>query len=242
MAKVRMTREQLAKRRKRIRRKTIGLFFLVFAIIGVGFLINLVIKSINVALDDTEEKKGYELLFSSFVALDPADFSSIEKADPEKLKEAAILTTLDMENISKYESNEWGYTYLPTTDIDRYSTKLFGPNIQLENATFGQQGLFLPGGDGVDYTGYIYIPEREAYLVPPTSRAGGYFPRVESITRRGNTKILLVAYMQQPETLNPASSQANAVEPVVIKYREFVLLKEGNEYYLYSIRAPQSEE
>ena len=239
MAKTLVTREQRAKKRKRIRRKTIGLVFLLFALIGVGFIISVIIGSVNVALDDSDEKLEYEKLYSVFVSMDPADFSSIQNADPKKLKEAAILTTMEMENVYKYESDEFGYTYIPTTDIDRYTIKLFGPGIQLENATFGQQGLIAPGGDGKDYTGFIYIPEREAYLVPPTSRAGGYYPKVESITRRGNTKTLLIAYMQNPET---PSSMNNSAEPIVVKYREYVLLKDGSEFYLYSIKIPESQD
>jgi len=217
-------------------------FFLLFALVGFGFIVSLIIGRVNIALDDTAEKRDYEILFSTLVSMDPADFTSILSADPKKLKEAAILTTMEMENLFKYESDEFGYTYIPTTDIDRYTIKLFGPNLQLENATFGQQGLVAPGGDGIDYTGYVYHPEREAYLVPPTSRAGGYFPRVESITRRGNTKVLSVAYLQMPESQSMTSSMLGTVEPIVVKYREYVLLKDGNEFYLYSIRIPESQQ
>ncbi|MCL1829817.1 MAG: hypothetical protein FWG21_00125 [Oscillospiraceae bacterium] len=242
MARALATREQRIKRRKRLRRKTIGVVFLLFAVIGAGFIISLIIGRVNVALDDTDEKRDYEILFSALVSMDPADFSSILNADPKKLKEAAILTTIEMENLFKYESDEFGYTYIPTTDIDRYTIKLFGPNIQLENATFGQQGLIAPGGDGIDYTGYLYIPEREAYLVPPTSSAGGYFPRVDAITRRGNTKILTIAYMQLPDSQTQTSSIMGTVEPVIVKYREYVLLKDGKDFYLYSIRIPESQQ
>lgn len=241
MAKARLTKEQRIRRRKRFRRKTIGLFILMLALTGVISIVVLVINRVNIALDDSGERREYERLFSALVSLDPADFSSIEKADPRKLKEAAILTALEMENLSKYEQNEWGYTYLPTTDIDRYAARLFGSRVFLENATFGQQGLIGPGGDGLDHTGYIYIPEKEAYLVPPSSRAGSYFPRVESITRRGNTKILLIAYMQTDSSMavfiDPDLPNAN-----LIKYREFVLIKDGSDFYLYSIRVPLETE
>lgn len=242
MAKVLATREQRIKKRKRLRRKTIGVVFILFALVGAGYIISLIIGSVNIALDDTDEKRDYEILFSALVSMDPTDFSSILNADPKKLKEAAILTTMEMENLYKYESDEYGYTYIPTTDIDRYTIKLFGPNVQLENATFGQQGIFAPGGDGIDYTGYVYIPEKEAYLVPPTSRAGSYFPRVDSITRRGNTKILTVAYMQLPESQTQTSALMGTVEPVIVKYREYVLLKDGSDFYLYSIRVPESQQ
>ena len=239
MAQARLTKEQRIKRRKRFRRKLTGLIFLLFAVLGVVSIISTVVNRVNIMLDDTGERREYEILFSALVSLDPAEFTSIEKADPRKLKEAAILTTVELENPAKYERNEWGYTYLPTTDIDRYATKLFGPKINLENATFGQQGIIVAGGDGIDHTGYVYIPEREAYLVPPSSRAGSYFPRVESITRSRNTKTLLIAYLQTDSSLT-AYIDPEAANVSAIKYREYVLLKDGSEYYLYSIRVPQN--
>ncbi len=236
MAKARLTKEQRLKRRKRFRRKLTGFIFLVFALIGVAAIVVLVVNRVNVALDDTSEKQEYEKLFTALVAIDPTDFSSIEKADPEMLKLASIMTTLDLETPEKYEHDENGYIILPTADIDRYTTLLFGPKIHLENKTFGQTGILSPI-DGIDHTGYLYMPEKEAYLIPPTSNAGSYIPKVESITRSGNTKILTIAYMQLPST--PASIiDPNTLE--VAKYREFVLLKEGKEFYLYSIRIPQT--
>lgn len=241
MARLRLTKEQRIRRRKRFRRKTIGVVFLALAVIGVVSIVSAIVNRVNIALDDSGERKEYERLFSALVALDPADFSSIEKADPKKLKEAAILTTLEIENLSKYEQDEWGYTYLPTTDIDRYSARLFGPKVFLENATFGQQGLIGPGGDGIDHTGYIYFPDKEAYLVPPSSNAGSYFPRVESITRKGNSKILLVAYMQA-DSSNAVFSDPDQLNSTIVKYREYVLIKDGADFYLYSIRVPLTEE
>jgi len=241
MAQVRLTREQRNKRRKRFRRKMIGLVFLFLAVLGVASIVTTVVNRVNIALDDTGERREYEILFSALVSLDPAEFTSIEKADPKKLKEAAILTAVELEDPMRFEHNDWGYTYLPTIDIDRYATKLFGPKINLENATFGQQGIIVAGGDGIDHTGYVYLPEREAYLVPPSSRAGSYFPRVESITRSRNTKTLLVAYMQADSSMT-AFVDPESPNISVVKYREYVLLKDGSEYYLYSIRVPQSGE
>ena len=241
MAQARLTKEQRLKRRKRFRRKLTGFGFLLLALLGVVSIVTMVVDRVNLALDDTSERREYEALFSAMVSLDPAEFTSIEKADPKMLKESAILAAIELESPSKFERNEWGYVYIPTTDIDRYATKLFGPKINLENATFGQQGIILAGGDGKDHTGYVYLEDRQAYLVPPSSRAGSYFPRVESITRRRNTKTLRVAYLQMDASaaayIDPGSQNVN-----VVKYREYVLLKDGGEYYLYAIRIPENSE
>lgn len=236
MAKARLTKEQRIKKAKRFRRKLTGLIFLLLAMIGVAAIVVVIVNRVNVALDDTDEKLEYEQLFSALVSLDPAEFNSIENADMDKLKEAAIFTTLEFENTEKYEMDEFGRIILPVVDIERYATRLFGSRVSLVHGTFGQDGTKDPN-TGVDNTGYIYLPEQEAYAIPPASTAGSYIPVVESIQRSGNTKTLLIAYAQVDTS---GTGMYNPDTMSIAKYREYVLIKEGSDFHLYSIRVPEA--
>jgi hypothetical protein len=239
MTKTRLTKEQRIKRRKRTRRKLIGLIFLFLAVVGTVSIISAVVAKIGLLLDDSDEYLEYENLFAQLVSLDPIAFDSIEQADKNVLKQAAIETTLAFEDTDKYERTaDTGQIILPVVDIERYATKLYGPNYYLEHGTFGQTSLIL--GDLEDTSGYIFLPEKNAYIIPPLSAAGSYIPKIVEIQRSGNTKTLKIAYMQVDTSLFSVVNDPDS--QIVVKYMDYVLIKESGQYYLYSIRTSSDKE
>ncbi len=228
MAKIRLTREQRARQRKRRVRKMVGAVFLILAILGVYFLVSTGIEKVKIALDDTDEREYYANIYSSLVSLDPVEFDSIEKANQDMLLEAAIWTTLSNEDNTKYERNEYEAILLPSIEVDRYINKMYGSSFNYTHHSFEDYGLQ-----------FTYDEETSRYTIPITSTAGSYYPEVINIVKTGNTKVLTVAYMQLDSTGLTTSYSKGEETATVSKYMEYVLIKEGKEYFLYAIRTPQ---
>ena len=202
------------------------------ALIGVAAIVTFIIGRVNVFLDDTDEKKDYERLYATLVSLDPVAFTSIENADQNTLRLVSVMTALQMQNTDLYETDRMWRLLLPAIDVERYAGRLFGPNFRLAHETFGGSGR--TNDDGIDYSAYIYVPEKQAYSVPPTSLAGSFIPQVIKIERSGNTKVLTVAYMLGSSSVSDVLTDPDALR--ISKYMEYVLIKEGSDFYLYSIR------
>lgn len=221
MAKTRLTSEQRAKRRRRRRRKITGFVFLCFALLGVAFLVSIVINQVNKLVDDSSETEMFERKIAAVVALDPAPFNALEKADTSMLLEAAIWTTWNNEDNSLYSTNDEGFTLIPLVDIEKWFHEMYGPSYTFVAETFEATGVT-----------FVYDEATSSYVMPTTSLAGNYVPRIESITRSNNTKVLLVSYIEQTgDTLGQSE--------YVAKQMEYVMLRDSGGYYLYAVREPE---
>lgn len=222
MAKTKLTNEQRVKRRKRRRRKLTGFIFLCFALLGAAFLVKLAIDQVDRLVDDSGEAARYEQLIASVVALDPAPFNALEKADENMLLEAAIWTTWNNEDNAVYAKNADGFTLIPLVDVEKWVRAMYGPGYTFIYDTFTASGVE-----------FVFDQETQSYIMPTTSLAGNYTPRIESITRSNTTKILLVSYVENTgDTLGGTGD-------VVIKQMEYVMRRDSGEYYLYAIREPE---
>ncbi len=225
MARARTTNEQRAKTRKRIKRKAIGYTLSLFIVLGVIYLGTLVVDGFAILLDDTDERLEYQELISSLVSLDPAPFTSIDRANQDTLLQAAIWSAffeVGIENIAADE--ETGLSMLPVINVDRQIASLYGPTYFIEHKTFTDVGVT-----------FEYSEAEGVYYIPITSLAGGFTARVDKITRASNSRILTVAYLSDGEG-SYGSSGSN-----VSKYMEYVFVQDRGNYYLYSIRTPQLE-
>ena len=217
--------ERRALRRRRQMRQVLGALVCVLVIVGVVSVFSGIFKLGARMFDDTEEKKSYEARLSCLVALDPVPFASLETAPVNTLLDAAIWQTIDGTNSQDYEHDEVGAMYLPTADIDKIVTELYGPNFKFNYQTFEDRGLT-----------YNYVPEKEAYLVPITSAASDYQPQVEKIKREGNTKRVTVGYVS-PYTESGAINLTGVYTPV--KYNDYIFTKIDGVYYLSAIVASE---
>ena len=227
MAKTQISKSDRIKRRKRRRRQMTGLVFAILVVIGAGWIISSLTGGVSKLFDNTSEKEEYETLIAPLVALDPTTFSSLENANQSTLMEAAVWAALNNNDLSTFSRNADGLIQLPDTEVALYAAKMYGPNFALQHRTF----------TSIDMT-YEYSASSKVYIIPITSQSNSYTPVVEKITTSGNTKILLVAYMQQSST--SADMILNPDQMFVAKYREYVMIRNSGEYYLYSIREPET--
>ncbi|MEA4912307.1 MAG: hypothetical protein VB092_06845 [Oscillospiraceae bacterium] len=221
------TKKERQKRRQRRRRQFVGLFVLILCVVGAATIIVGGVRLAKHYFSEEENYGDYEQLIAPIVSLDPAPFSSIDKADKNMLLEAAIWAALDYEDTSKYQLDEYGAILLPAIDVDTYITKMFGPSFKLEHQTFSDLDLE-----------YKYDASSGCYTIPVTSQSGSYTPKVENITTSGNTKVLTVAYLQNQGSAADTVASGSDVQTTA-KTMEYVMLKDTNGYYLYAIRYPE---
>ena len=211
-------------RAKRRRRKAFGLIFTCFALLGVASVIYLCVDFIHTRFfDDTAQKQDYQAMIAPLVALDPSEFSSLDEADEDLLLEAAIWAALTYEDTTKYSRNEQDELILPSVDVERYLSQMYGPDYKIQHHSFFDLDIE-----------FVYDANLSAYIIPITSQGGSYTPLVEEITTSGNTRILKVAYMQGSTSAADVVLDPNA--QTVVKTMEYILLKNGGNYYIYAVR------
>lgn len=204
----------------------VGALMVALATIG---LITLLVLLINFAVSffsDDRQKQEFETLIYPVVMLDPPTFSRAEQADNTMLVKASIWNAVINEGKEKYTDPTSGLLIVPTTDIEKYCAKLFGPGISLGYTSFGDV-----------ITPYTYLEDQSAYEVPLEGSSGMYTPKVIKITRDGQKYQLLVGYIP------PGFAWGNSGgEEVPDKFMIYTLTKESGNYYLVSVSdAPASE-
>lgn len=214
-------------KRKRRRRQATAVVFLLLALVGTVTIVTVLVRFVNnTFFDNTKEKERFETLIAPMVALDPVPFSSLDNADQNVLLEAAIFGALAENDLSKYEQTDYGL-YLPRVDVTRAAANLYGSSYTLTHKTFRVAGIE-----------YKYDAATERYFIPSNSQIGSYYPVIVDIDTSGNTKTLLVAYTQVSVSDNMVAGPSSTR---VVKYMEYLLVKEGGNYHLYSVRETDRE-
>ena len=126
MARVKHTKAEKIKIRRRRARQFRGAVFLLLAFVGVISIASVVIGRIRAITNDDVQKAEFAKIIAPLVALDPAPFESTEKAKAAILEEAAIRAVIYNENTSKYVRTSEGQILIPVLDVDRYYKRLFG--------------------------------------------------------------------------------------------------------------------
>jgi len=201
------------------RRIITGAIFCTLALIGVLSIISGVVKTGVKILDNTEEKKEYNTLLASLVVYDPLPFETPDQADQHLLKASSVWAAIMNEDMSVYETNEWGETLLPAADVDKYFAKLFGTQIKLTHGTFSDRD--------VDFE---FVEEAQAYIIPTTSFPTGFEPQVEKIRSSFTERTVTVGY------LSPQTSWADTGARTVSKYVDYIFEKQDSQWALVAIR------
>ncbi|MBR6518713.1 MAG: hypothetical protein IKT63_03470 [Oscillospiraceae bacterium] len=201
------------------RRVIIGAVMCVLMLIGMGTIIASGVGVVVKIFDNTAEKEAYNALLSTLVVADPLPFESPDQADMELLLSSSVWAAVMNEDMSKYETNDIGQTYLPAVDVDRYFAKVFGTQFVLEHDDFSDQGA-----------DFEYDEDKQAYIVPVTSLPTGFTPKVEKIKTGKGEKIVTVGY------ISPATNWNDTSDGSVSKYVDYIFQKQGKDYYLVAIR------
>lgn len=206
-------------RSKYKRRVVIGAVMCALMLVGV---ISIVASGAKVAaklLDNTAEKEKYNAMLATLVVADPLPFETPDQADQTILLSSSVWAAVMGEDMEQYEKDDFGQTYLPAVEVDRYFTKVFGTQYTLTHQSFSEQEIE-----------FTYDEEKQAYIVPTTSFPTGFTPKVEKIKRGSGEKIVTVGY------ISPATNWNDDASGNVSKYVDYIFQKQGSEYYLVAVR------
>lgn len=203
-----------------IRRIIVGGIFCILAAVGVMSIVTGTFTVGKKILSNENEKEYYNKLLYNLVMYDPLPFETPEQADKNILKYSSVWAAVMNEDMSVYETDEYGYTLLPSADVDKYLAKIFGNQIKLEHGSFVDP-------DEVDF---VYNEEKHAYSVPATSYPVGYTPKVDKIKTTFSEKTVTVGYVA------PQKSWMDTQEGSVTKYVDYIFEKQDGQYCLVAIR------
>ncbi len=209
---------------KHRRRIIIGLVMVVLMLVGLGTIVAGGVGVATALLDNTAEKEEYNALLATLVVADPLPFEAPDQADMDMLLSSSVWAAVMNEDMEKYEKDDFGQTYLPAVDVDRYFAKVFGTQLVLEHDDFSDQEI-----------DFEYDEDKQAYIVPVTSFPTGFTPKVEKIKTGGGEKIVTVGY------ISPATNWNDTSDGSVSKYVDYIFQKQGKEYYLVAIRESEMQ-
>lgn len=204
---------------KQKRRVAIGAVMCLLMLIGVISIVANGVKIATKLLDNTAEKEKYNAMLTTLVVADPLPFETPDQADQTILLSSSVWAAVMNEDMEQYEKDDFGQTYLPAVEVDRYFTKIFGTQYTLEHHSFSEQEIE-----------FTYDEDKQAYVVPITSFPTGFTPKVEKIKTGGGEKIVTVGY------ISPATNWNDDTSGAVSKYVDYIFQKQGSEYYLVAVR------
>ena len=231
MAKAPLTKAQKAKRRRYRGRQLRGAVLLLLAAVGVFHIGSSLVGLVRTAVSDEGDRESYAALIAPLVSLDPVPFESIDKANPAMLLQSSIWAAVRGEDTANYARTETDQLLVPFVDVQRYFTRMYGSEVSPARETFT---------DG-DLT-FEYVADSDAFALPITGQVGSYTPQVTEMKNSGSTKVLTVAYMEYESSSLVVDPTSNQDEQSVVKYMEYVLLREGSDYHIYTVRYPEKAE
>src|SRR5699024_5761441 len=101
---------------------------------------------------------------------------------------------------------------------------LFGSDVKLQHQSFGDLNIT-----------YTLNTEKNVYEIPVAAQVGYYTPKVEKISKKGDTYTLTVGYLP-PGNAWTSDLSGNKYEPEPDKYMLYIMKKVKGGYNLVAIR------
>ena len=224
---VMMTHEEHARRQRRRVRQLLGLLVCLLVIVGIFTVVTRGVKVVGGLFDNSALKEELSGRLQCYVMLDPLPFDSLDQADPNQIKEYAIWTTVNNAlatngSLDSYERDpDTDGIILPTLEVDAAIARLFGTDYKVTHETF----------ESSDMT-FLYLEDKQGYLIPVTGQVGMYTPQVEQIKKSGGKMYVTVGYI--PTFTNSTFVFSAATDPT--KYMDYVFEKESRNWYLTSLQ------
>ncbi len=208
-----------AREKVKNRRIITGAVFCLLAVTGLFSIIMGIFNTGVKIIDNEGKKQEYNALLKPLVMYDPLPFETPEDADQKVLLTSSVWAAIMNEDMTKYETNEFGEPLLPAIDVDKYFAKIFGNQISLAHGTFSDRDVE-----------FKFDEEKQAYSIPATNFPTGFEPQVEKIKSGFSTKTVTVGY------LSPSTSWADTGERTVSKYMDYIFEKQDSGYALVAVR------
>lgn len=202
----------------------IGIAVTILALIGALTIITGVVKGISSSVKKSDGYESYKQLIAPVIMNDPDAFDDVINANQSQLISISIWSLLKGDiDPDSFESKKGGML-VPVTLIEEEFTKLFGKDVTPTHQT-------VEGGQGIQFE---YSKSDKAYIVPITGITALYSPTITEVSEKGSSTILTVGYLASEDWRQDENGDMIAPEPV--KYMKIYLRKNGDDYYISSIK------
>lgn len=222
------------KRKKNKLAMPVGILTVILAAVGLATVITAGVKFVGDKKSQAAAKANYEVLLKPVVMFDPDPFDDLTQADKSQLLYCAVWNILlDEKGMSKYSYSQ-GETIgilVPQADIEKSFIKLFGTEIDIASLH-----------STIDMSRYdiTYDAAQQAYILPITGVDSAYTPKVYSIEKQGNSRILNVGYIGSMVFADIDEEGYEAPEPD--KYMKITLREKDGEMYVSALQASDGQE
>lgn len=217
------TARAMKKKTSKKQRKTalLGLLMSVFVIVGVITTLIGLFNAGRYIFTSAAKKEELARVVYPLVIVDVPEFD-----DPTKLDNSVVVSTaiwdflLSDSDKSKYERDDFGSMFVPSTDIEAQIRKLYGNDVVVHHQTNDDMGIVM-----------LYDAENDRYIIESSPKYVSYIPRVDKIRKKDGIYTLTVSYVSPDAlwTLYP-----NSAEQKVLKINEFRLKKTKTGYQFLS--------
>lgn len=230
MAETTTTARRVRRRRKHRWAFPLGLMMVVLALVGIGTILFFAVQGVRNLANHTNEYGEYQEFLTPIVMFDPDSFDDLTQAKPAQLIDCSIwaLLTGDLEP-DQYLSDS-GSLIVPQADVEAEFARLFGTDMKPVHQTV----------DGYGYQ-FAYDAAAGTYTVPLTGVSPIYTPQIESVSKKGSTRTVIVAYVASNQWAQDA--QGNMVPVMADKYMKATLRDNGaGGYYLSALQPTDAPE
>lgn len=209
---------------KNVKNLIIGIAVAVLAIIGLITIITGAVKGVKSVFRTADKNDTYKEFLTPVIMNDPDAFDDVINANQSQLISISIWSLLKGDiNPDSFESKNGGML-VPETLVEEEFTKLFGKDVAPVHQT-------VEGGEGIQFE---YSKSDKAYIVPITGISAIYSPLIADVSEKGSSTILTVGYLASEDWVQTENGDMKAPEPV--KYMKIYLRKNGDDYYISSIK------
>ena len=207
----------------------VGIFVLVFFVIGVASTVSFVAGRVRKATDNGAKNREYESFIYPLVMNDPDTFDDVSKADQSQLIAVSIWSILKSNpDTDKYSYSDKGLL-IPKKDVEEAFKKLFGSDVKVNHAS--------ADGGGIEFR---YSEKKGQYIIPITGITPLYTPTVLDAQERNDFITLFVGYLSGDDW--EQDENGNPVKPEPSKYVKIILRKTGGGYCISALRSADAPE
>lgn len=206
-----------------------GAVVLIFALIGIIASFSFLFNKMSDVIGASKTKEEMAWFITPVVMQDPPPFESPDKATNTTIITAGVWRFIMTQDTSKYPVDEFNFITVPQSDIEVQIKSIFG-DISYTHETVGDTQLMI-----------TYNSEAKSYIFPAVPHVLPYTPRVESIKRSGEDRILEVSYIP-PGVSWQGDITGNKYEPEPEKVMIYTLKQVSKDSYnIYSLNYVDAE-
>lgn len=227
-------KQTAAARRERRKRRhpwafPLGLLVFILTVVGAATVIYGCVTGIRSLTDNVEKKMEYQQFLTPIVMFNPDAFDDLTQANSQQLIDCSIWAVINSNlEPDQYVTDE-GVMLIPQADVEKQFQRLFGTEIKAAHQTVSGYGYE-----------FVYDEAAKTYSIPLTGVEPIYTPRVESISKKGNTITVIVGCIASNQWAQNEQGEMVAVQ--ADKYMKATLRENENGYYLSALQATDAPE